>query len=238
MSDRIRKILQEKFGYTTNLPPLTRMHDDVTEGKEPQPSAHPLEKFRGTIKAILGATTTEQDGILENAIDFSALHRLANKHGFAPEIIKNFSVIELEIKKPKAKRDKDAIVNAWNAVKNKIPHWFMGLITPKDGEVLPDLDKKNITNLLTVMDKINKESEKAGKEAAKETEHAGRDTQAKKNLDKARKDAGIPDKDAGSEKKLKEKPEEVEGVKPDAKAPELEEDPSKKEAPKKKKDEN
>ena len=40
MSDRMRKLIQEKFGFTTNLPTVNQMHDDVTAGKKPQPSAH------------------------------------------------------------------------------------------------------------------------------------------------------------------------------------------------------
>jgi hypothetical protein len=231
MSDRIRKLIQEKFGYTVNLPTVNQMHDDVTEGKKPQPSAHPLEEYRKVIKAVLGATTTEEDGILENAVDFTALHRLANKHGFAPAVMNQLNTIATEVKKPKAQRDSDLIISAWGEVKKFVPYWFIGLLSPKK-EPLEDLDKKNITNLLKLMDKFNKESEKAGKELAKDTEHQSRDTQAKKNLDAARKDAKI-DKEAVSEKKMKEdKSVEVEGHKSKAEEPKLPEDDSKKETPK------
>jgi hypothetical protein len=232
----IRTLIQEKFGYTKDLPPVNDMHNDVTEGKKPQPSAHPLEEFRKTIKLLMGATTTEEDGIIENAIDFSALHRLANKHAFAPAFINHLNTIQVEIKKDKKSRDEDAIKAAWDAIRKDIPYWFVGLLPPKKGEDLPEEDKKNITNLLKVMDKINSESEKAGKEAAKETEHADRKTEAKKNLDAARKSAGM-DKESGSEKKLNKEPENTpEGVKSKAEEPKLEEDPSKKDPPKDKKE--
>lgn len=234
MSD-IRKLIQEKFGYTKDLPSLSKMHDDANADKKVVPAAHPLEEFRNVIKALMGATTTEQDGILENAIDFTALHRLASKHGFSPKMLNSFNTIELEIKKPVKSRDSELINKTWNEVKKEIPFWFMGLLTPKKGEELEEFDKKNISNLLTVMEKINKESEKAGKEAAKDTEHQDRKTEAKKNLDAAKKDAGIENKEAGSEKKLNKEPEEVKGVEVKAEEPKLEEDPSKKEAPKEEK---
>lgn len=231
--DRVRKLIQEKFGFTTNLPTVNQMHNDVTEGKKPQPSAHPMEEYRKVIKALMGSTTTEEDGLIEDSVDFSALHRLANKHGFAPAVLNQLNTIAVEIKKPKAQRDRDSIVNAWAEVKEHVPYWFMGLLPPKK-EQLDDLDKKNIKNLHVLMAKYNKESEKNGEDKAKATEHASRDTQAKDNLDKARKDAKIEDKDAGSEKKLKEvKAIEPEGT--DAKKveePKLPEDPSKKEPPK------
>jgi hypothetical protein len=97
MSERMRKLIQEKYGFVTNLPTVTQMHDDVTEGKKPQPSAHPLEGYRKVIKALLGSTTTQEDGILENAVDFTALHRLANKHGFAPSVMNSLNTIDLEL---------------------------------------------------------------------------------------------------------------------------------------------
>lgn len=231
MSD-IRKLIQEKFGYTKDLPSLSKMHDDANADKKAVPAAHPLEEFRNVIKALMGATTTEQDGILENAIDFTALQRLANKHGFSKQLLNSFNIIELEIKKPLKSRDSELINKTWSEVKKDIPFWFMGLLTPKKGEELEEFDKKNIANLLTVMDKINKESEKSGKEAAKNTEHQDRKTDAKKNLDAAKE---ISDKEAGSEKKLKKEPEEVKGVETKAEEPKLEEDPSKKEAPKEEK---
>lgn len=234
MSD-IKTLIQEKFGYTKDIPPISELHNDVTDGKKPQPSAHPLEEFRKVIKLLMGATTTEEDGLLENAIDFTSLHRLANKHGFAPTFISHLNTIQTEIKKDKKSRDDTIIIEAWNAIKKDIPYWFMGLLPPKKDESLEETDKKNITNLLNVMDKINKKSEQAGKEAAKDTEHADRKTAAKKNLDAARKDAGISDKEAGSEKKLNKKPDEVQGEESKAKVPELPEDASKKEAPKEEK---
>lgn len=231
MSD-IRKLIQEKFGFTKDLPSLSDMHKDATADKEPVPAAHPLEKFRNVIKALMGSTTTEEDGILENAIDFTALQRLANKHGFGPSLLNSFNIIELEMKKPVKGRDTDLINNTWNSVKKEIPFWFMGLIAPKKGEELEEFDKKNITNLLTVMDKINKVSEKAGKENAKDTGTNERKTEAKKNLDDAKKGNGDALKDAGSEKKLNKEPEEIKSVESKAEEPKLPEDDSKKETPK------
>lgn len=218
LKDKIQQILNEKFGYTTDLKPITRMHDGPTEGKKPQPSSHPMEQYRNIIKSILGATTTEEDGIVEDVIDFSALHRLANKHGFSPALLNSLNTIELEIQKPVGKRDRDIINKSWEEFKGSVPFWFLGLLSPKDGK-MEDLDKKNITNLITLMDKFNKNSKTEGETLAKETENASRDTNAKKNLDKARKDAGI-DLDAASEKKLSKKPKnEIEPVKPEGKEP-------------------
>lgn len=234
MSD-IRKLIQEKFGFTKDLPSLSDMHKDADADKKPVPAAHPLEKFRNVIKALMGSTTTEEDGILENAIDFTALQRLANKHGFGPSLLNSFNIIELEMKKPVKGRDTDLINKTWDGVKKEIPFWFMGLIAPKKGEDIEEYDKKNITNLLTVMDKINKVSEKTGKEAAKETEVSDRKTEAKKNLDDAKKGNGDALKDAGSEKKLNKEPEAVKSVEAKAEEPKLPEDESKKEAPKEKK---
>lgn len=203
----IRKVIQEKFGFTTNLPPVKRMHDDVTErnGKGGKNPAYlPVEEFRKVVKALMGATTTEQDQEIENVVDFVALHRLANKHGFGPQFISHLNTIQVEIEKPKGKRDREAIMAEWKQIQKNVPFWFLGLLPHK--EAMPEEDKKNLANLLDIMAEINKESEKAGKEAAKATEHAGRDTQAKKNLDKARKEHDV-DTDAASEKKLKKKPE-------------------------------
>lgn len=225
--DSIRNLIKEKFGYTTDMKKVTS-DGYPTSGKEPQKSAHPMEKFRNVIKAVLGATTTEQDGILENVVDFNSLFRLANKHGLAPIIINNLKELQVEIEKPKTKRDRDVILKLWTEIKDTIPYWFLGLLAVDEKEEMAEDDKQNITKLLNYMTQFNKDSEKAGKENAKETEHAGRDTQAKENLNKARKDAKI-DLDAGSEKKLSKKSEiEIESsVK--GESPEVPEDDSKKE---------
>jgi hypothetical protein len=203
----IRKLMQEKFGYTTNLPSISDMHKDVTDrnGRDGKNPAYlPVEEFRKVIKHLMGATTTEEDGQVEDALDFTALHRLANKHGFAPEFLKSLNTIQLEVAKPKAKRDRKTIIAEWEKIKDTVPFWFLGLLPNHKNEELPEEDKKLLTNLKDMMDEFNKNSEKEGKAAAKDTEHAGRDTEAKKNLDKARKDADIKD-DAG--KDLGKKPE-------------------------------
>lgn len=204
---QIRKLIQEKFGYTTNLPNITDMHSDVTDrngrGGE-NPAYLPVEEYRKVIKHLMGATTTEEDGIVEDALDFTALHRLANKHAFAPAFLSSLNTIQVEVTKPKAKRDREAIVKAWTEIKDSVPFWFLGLLPNHKNEELPEEDKKLLTNLRDMMDEFNKNGEKEGKAAAKDTEHAGRDSEAKKNLDKARKSAGIKD-DAG--KDLSKKPE-------------------------------
>lgn len=203
----IRKLMQEKFGYVTDVPPLSKLHDDVTtrngRGGD-NPAYLPVEKYRAVIKHLMNATTTEEDGQIEDALDFTALHRLANKHGFAPAFLESLNTIQLEVVKPKAKRDRKSIMAAWTKIKDSVPFWFLGLLPNHNKEELPEDDKKLLTNLIDMMDEFNKNGEKEGKAAAKDTEHAGRDTEAKKNLDKARKGADIKD-DAG--KDLGKKPE-------------------------------
>ncbi len=204
----IRKLIREKFGYTTNLPSVNAMHKDVTDrnGRDGKNPAYlPIEQYRNVVKALLGATTTEEDGKIENTIDFQALHRLANKHAFAPAFLESLNTIQVHIEKGKD-ADRDIIMQEWKKIKDNVPYWFIGLLSNKDKTELPEEDKKLLTNLKEMMEEFNKNSEKIGKEKAKNTEHASRDTQAKKNLDVARKDAKM-DTDAASEKKLKEKPE-------------------------------
>jgi len=201
----IRKVLREKFGFTTNLPDIKDMHDGPAEktGRHGKGAAfQSVEKYREVIKTLMGHKTTEKAGKIEDIVDFAALTRLANKHGLAQNVMVPLGVIEVEIGK-KGKLDRKAVIQAWTEVQKHIPFWFLGLLPHK--EEMPEEDKKNLTNLLDLMDKINKNSEKEGKAAAKDTEHAGRDTAAKKNLDKARKEHKI-DTDAASEKKLKKEP--------------------------------
>ena len=204
--ESIKQVIQEKYGFVTDMKNLTNKKDDPTEGKPPQKSAHPLEKFRDFIKLALGATTTEQDEQLGNMLDLDAVIRLANKYALTAEVVGNLKNIKAEFDKPKTKRDIEVISNLWQDTKDKIPHWFLTLM-PKNREQMEEKDKLDITNLLNYMEYFNKESEKAGKELSKNTEHAGRNTTAKDNLDKAKKAVGFGDKEAGSEKKLKVTPE-------------------------------
>jgi hypothetical protein len=204
---KIRKVIQEKFGYTTNLPTNNEMHDDVTErnGKDGKNPAYlPVEEYRKVIKALMGHLSTEDEGKIEDTVDFTALHRLANKHGFAPLVMNHLNTIQVQLEKPSGKRDRKAILAAWKEVQENIPFWFLGLLPHK--EEMPESDKKNLANLLDIMAEINKVSAKVGKENAKDTEHAGRDTAAKKALNKARKDHDVST-EAASEKKLKQTPE-------------------------------
>lgn len=222
--ETIKLLIQEKFGYVTDFDKVNKKRDldDPTRGKDPQKSAHPLEKFREFIKLALGATTTDQDAKIENLIDLDSVIRLANKYALQVDVINNLKNIKAEFEKSKPKRDKEEILKLWNDTKNKIPYWFLTLMPNNRKEEMEEKDKEQITNLLNYMAHFNKESEKVGKELSKNTEHAARTTAAKDNLDKARKDAGIKDKDAGAEKKLKEKPETptTEGAEK-AKAPEV-----------------
>jgi len=200
----MQSLIQEKFGFTKDMTDLTKKGGYPTEGKLPQPSAHPMEKFRKIIKAALGATTSEQDEAIENIFDFKSILRLAHKHGLTPFVINGLKTIEVEINKPKTKIDSELIAQTWEDIKNQIPYWFIALI-PHNKEELPEEDKLEITNLLNYMAHFNKESEKAGKELAKNTEHGKDKTQAEKNLEKAMKDTGNEDV-----KHSKVKPEEIE----------------------------
>ena len=155
-NETFRKLLQEKFGYTADLKTVVKDGYPVSsDKKEPQKSAHPMEKFRNVIKVILGATDTEQDTELERAIDFDALFRLATKHGLAPMVLTNLETIKTEINKPKSKRDKEVISTAWEGVKDNIPYWFLGVLPSKDDE--KQEDKELVTQLLDVMSYFNKE---------------------------------------------------------------------------------
>jgi hypothetical protein len=201
----IRKVLQEKFGYTTNIPSNRELHAGPNEDKKTQPAGwQPVEEYRKVIKALMNHLSTEDAGKLEDLVDFASLRRLANKHGIEREMLAHLNTIELEFDKPKAKMDKAVVMAAWKEIQENVPFWFLGLLPHK--EEMPEEDKKNLANLMEIMAEINKISKKAGEEAAKDTEHAGRDTAAKKNLDKARKKHDV-DTEAASEKKLKQKPE-------------------------------
>lgn len=202
--EAIKSIIREKFGYTADLKELGKKGGEPTEGKVPQPSAHPMEKFRNVIKAVLGATNTEQDAKIENLIDFNALLRLASKHGLNETIIANLKNIQSEVDKPKNKQDRDVIVKLWTEVKDTIPYWFLGLLPVK--EDASDEEKLVLTNLIQYMNHFNDESEKFGKEKAKETP-----TDRPKSPAKSKKVEDIEPADKKSSK------------------PEVPEDPSKKE---------
>ena len=202
-TETIKQLIQEKFGFVTDMKKLTKKLDDPTEGKAPQKSAHPLEKFREFIKLALGATTTAQDGQLENLVDLNSVIRLANKYALSGEVITNLKNIQAEFDKPKTKRDYQVVATLWDDTKDKIPYWFLTLMPNNRKEEMTEKDKLDVTNLFNYMAHFNKVSEKAGKELAKNTEHADTDTAAKKNLDKVRKGAGIDIKTGFK----KEKPE-------------------------------
>lgn len=196
-----RKILQEKFGYTTNLPnDVNRLHDDVTDrnGKGGKNPAYlPVEEFRKQIKLLMGATTTEEDANLKDALDFRMLHRLFEKYGM--NVKDDLDLLE----KAFEKRDKNLISRAWTRISDKIPYWFLGMLTANMGpgdatkagnEELPENDKAALVNLLDIMKAVNDEAEKQGKESAKNTPKADRDTKAASNLKKSKSSAKIPDK--------------------------------------------
>jgi hypothetical protein len=196
-----RKLIQEKFGYTTNLPNHNnRMHDDVTDknGKEGKNPAYlPVEEFRKQIKLLMGATTTEEDERLKDVLDFRMLHRLFEKNGIQAK-----DDIDL-LEKSYEKGDKNLISQAWLSVKDKLPFWIIGMLTAnngpgaamaKDNDKLPENDKKALVNLFDVMEAVNKEAKKQGKDASKNTTHVTRDTQAATNLKQAKSSAKIEDK--------------------------------------------
>jgi len=213
-----RKLIQEKFGFTSNLPNHNnRMHDDVTvrNGKgSANPAYLPVEEFRKNIKLLMGATTTEEDENLKKALDFRMLRRLAKKYDVGIE--EDIDLLE----KAFEKHDRNLISREWERIKDKMPFWFVGMLSAniragqqvnagKENEELPENDKAALVNLWDAMEAINDESDKHGKEWAKNTPRADRDTQAAKNLQKAKKDAGIPDK---APHDLDKKPENEIGV--------------------------
>lgn len=195
---KIEEILNEKFGFTKNLPENkqptpARMHDWVTDknGKGSEtPGGHPMEKYRQHIKALLGALDTEDESILENAIDWVALKRLAHKHGLKSTFTDAIDVIqaELDTKSPDMKK----IKAEWEKVQADVPFWFLGAVgsnSPnKDKKELADEDKAALTNLRDVMDKISEVSGKEFKRAAKGTPDASKKTGAEKTVDELRKE--------------------------------------------------
>jgi len=193
-----RKILQEKFGFTSNLPNSNyRLHDDVTDrnGKEGKNPAYlPVEEFRKQIKLLMGMTTTEEDMNLKDALDFRMLRTLCSKTGI--DVEEDIATLE----KAFEKRDKNLISKSWNLIKDKLPFWFLGMLTAntspgkamsEKNEELPENQKEALKNIIDVMEKINKESEKQGKAAAKNTPKGDEKTQAEKNLEKSRKSADM-----------------------------------------------
>ncbi|MFW6130685.1 MAG: hypothetical protein ACOC56_05810 [Atribacterota bacterium] len=215
MSDKkitsTRKVLLEKFGFTSNLPnDNERLHDNVTDrnGQDGRNPAYlPVEEFRKEIKLLMGATTTEEDQNLKDILDFRKLRSLFDKYGMT-EVEQDLDLLE----KAFEKNDKNLISRAWNRIKDKVPYWFLGMLSanqgadkdgssnyyPKgmtvDNEKLPEQDKAALINLLDVMKKVNDEAEKEGKAAAKNTPEADRDTEASKNLKSVKNKTGIPDK--------------------------------------------
>lgn len=196
-----RKLLQEKFGYTSNLPNHNnRLHDDVTDrngqgGKNP--AYLPVEEFRKQIKLLMGSTTTEEDENIKDVLDFRMIHRLFDKAGI--QVKDDLDLLE----KAFEKKDKNLISRAWSRIKDKTPYWFMGMLTANVGpgkgmavgnEELPENDKAALINLMDVMEAINAEAEKQGKEASKDTPEADRNTNAASNLKKAKSKASVPDK--------------------------------------------
>lgn len=206
MSDdkaRIEQILNEKFGYTKNLPPndqptKARMHDGPTDRNgrgSANAASHPMEKYREHVKAMLGALDTEQQSILENAVDWVALKRLANKHGLKSSFTDAVDVIkdQFDSKSP----DKELIKAKWDEIQGSVPFWFLGHVGKEENnenkspKKLEDQDKKNIVNLFDVMNKIRETSGKEFRRTAKDTPKPAEKTEAHKNLDKARTSAKI-----------------------------------------------
>jgi hypothetical protein len=221
MTDKkeFEQLLNEKFGFTVDLPENkqpspARMHDDVTtrNGKGSKtPGGHPMEKYREVVKAILGHIDTEGQAILENSIDWIALKRLANKHGLKSTFTDAIDFLEAESKKKKPNAEE--MLKKWEETKKNVPYWFLGMVGKKnekgEKEELPEHDKKNITNLFDIMDKVREISGKEFERAAKGTPK-GEKTQAEKNLDKARKEHKIekieernkkPENEVGEKKK-------------------------------------
>ena len=195
--EKIDEMLNEKFGFTKMLPSLqapdAQMHSFVTDRNgrgSATAGGHPMEEYRNHIKALLGALSTEDQGLLENAIDWNALKRLANKHGLKSTFTDALTVIqtEFETKKP----DLEKIKKEWETIQDTVPFWFLGMVgkdipknTPKK---LPEDEKEALTNLKDVMDKISQISGKEFKRASSNTPDDSKTTQAEKNIDKIKKD--------------------------------------------------
>jgi hypothetical protein len=198
---KIDQILNEKFGFTKNLPSNKQpnpadMHDWVTNrnGRGSYTAGgHPMEKYREEVKAMLHALDTGDQALLERAIDFEALKRLTKKHGLKSTLADGFNTIQASLDSKKY----DEAIEAWNNVRKEIPWWFLGMVGKREpdneGNVreLPEDEKEALTNLRDVMDQIKDVSGKEFKRAADGTPKQTQSTEAKKNLDKARKDAGI-----------------------------------------------
>jgi len=209
----IDEILNEKFGFTKNLPSNKQpnpsdMHDWVTErnGRGSYTAGgHPMEKYRDEVKAMLHALDTGDQSILERTIDFEALKRLAKKHGLKSNLSDAFVLIQEQIDD---KRYDDAI-DTWNSIQKEIPWWFLGMVGKNEpdnkGNVkeLPEEEKEALTNLRDIMDKIQDVSGKEFKRASEGTPDKYKKTEAEKNLDSVRKKAGIK-----KTENLNKKPEE------------------------------
>lgn len=195
-----RQIIQEKFGFTSNLPNNTeRLHDDVTErnGKGGKNPAYlPVEQFRKQIKLLMGATTTEEDGVLEDVLDARVLRRVLEKTSTIDGAEDDLQALELGFEK----KDKSLISAAWARLQDKIPYWVLGMLGQYAGpgdaakvgnEDLPENDKEALSNFIELMNTFNADGEKHGKEAAENTPKSDGKTGAEKNLDKAKKEAGI-----------------------------------------------
>ena len=192
---RLKGLLLEKFGYTTNLPDTKRLHDDVTDrnGKGlNNPAYQPVDNFRQKIRLLMGVTTTEEDNVLKDVLDFQLLNRIFKKSSVSDKAVELLDILE----KACQKNDKNLISKTWMDLKDALPYWMMGMMmqytgpgteAAKDNDKLPENDKEALHNLSDVMDAFNKASEKKGKEFTKDTPKASTDTQAKKNLAKAKK---------------------------------------------------
>lgn len=211
---KTRQLMREKFGFTTNLPDVKRLHDDVTtrNGKDGNNPAYlPVEKFRKKIKLLMGMTTTEEDGVLEDMLDFRMLQRLFDKYGMPEQAQADLELLQ----KGFERNDNNLISKAWHDLKDHLPYWFLGMlgqyvspgdIAAEDNEELPENDKEALVNLWDIMKAFNDDAEKQGKEFAKNTPHAGRDTEAKSNLNKAKKNSDLSS-DHKAPSDLDDKPE-------------------------------
>lgn len=189
---KIDDILNEKFGFTKDLlpnkqPTPARMHDYVTDrnGRGSYTAGgHPMEKYRQYIKTMLNAVDTETESILENAVDWIALKRLANKHGLSKSIINSIDTIQLELENKSP--DLTKVVEEFEKIKNDIPYWFLGMAGtdyPNTPRKLEEEEKEALTNLRDIMDKVSEVSGKEFERANKNGPVSTTDTNAKKVLD-------------------------------------------------------
>lgn len=185
----IKQLINEKFGYTTNLPDLSKMHADVQDREkatEVKKADHPLEKYRNEIRALMGSMGPDE--MIERMIDFAKMESLGKKYDLAPQYFESLAIMQAELKLAKTKQDRNKINDEWEKIKSTVPYWFFGMLgsAAKDRK-METTDENDVKQLLQWMDEFNKEGKKEHEAMAKGSPDGKQKSQAEKNLDKAKK---------------------------------------------------